>query len=503
MKNEMSSYFEDPDFKESLAKYEGMVENHTPAYFEADELTDIAEYYASEERHEDADKVIDFALQLHPNDTDALIFRARTLAIKGKLEEAYLVAGLIKDTSDREVMFLKAELLMDENRMEEADALLQQLAEAEENKLDTLIDIILDYIDVNQEGYAQKWFAVIAKNYDLATLPRKHQRLRDMLCDYYIVFNQPALALPFLRMTLDEDPYSIKHWNEQGKCQIQLSEFEAAHESLDFALAIDENNTDTIMLKAFCFHRSGNLTEAANYYLRLAEVSGDITRPYLALSKIYIDTLDYQSAMPYLEDLLKKSSELTQYELAELYCDAAICQAALKDLTKGDEYISTAIELNENDPDIRISAGRYFLMAVKVDKSEGGKMEDINSATDQFEKALQLAPEDERFNTLFNIATTCFDVQNFECAIGYFETINKEFPEEANVTYFFMIYAYFYTRKFQSFMHYYAKIYKELPNMYDKMGTHDYLLKDENFNELLRELKKNVSNGTTDLNKYL
>lgn len=49
MNYDMSSYFEDPEFKEALARYEGMVENHTPAYFEADELTDIAEYYASKE----------------------------------------------------------------------------------------------------------------------------------------------------------------------------------------------------------------------------------------------------------------------------------------------------------------------------------------------------------------------------------------------------------------------------------------------------------------------
>ena len=35
MNYDMSSYFEDPEFKEALAKYEGMVENHTPAYFEA------------------------------------------------------------------------------------------------------------------------------------------------------------------------------------------------------------------------------------------------------------------------------------------------------------------------------------------------------------------------------------------------------------------------------------------------------------------------------------
>ena len=43
MNYDMSSYFEDPEFKEALAKYEGMVESHTPAYFEADELIDIAE----------------------------------------------------------------------------------------------------------------------------------------------------------------------------------------------------------------------------------------------------------------------------------------------------------------------------------------------------------------------------------------------------------------------------------------------------------------------------
>ena len=56
MNYDMSSYFEDPEFKEALAKYEGMVENHTPAYFEADELIDIAEYYTLKGRHKDAEQ---------------------------------------------------------------------------------------------------------------------------------------------------------------------------------------------------------------------------------------------------------------------------------------------------------------------------------------------------------------------------------------------------------------------------------------------------------------
>ena len=101
MNNDLSSYFEDPEFKDILAKYEGMVNDHTSIYFDAEELTDIAEYYASQNREADAEKAIDFALLLHPSNTDALVFKARSLCIKGKLNEAYQVMNLIEDMSDQ------------------------------------------------------------------------------------------------------------------------------------------------------------------------------------------------------------------------------------------------------------------------------------------------------------------------------------------------------------------------------------------------------------------
>ena len=166
MNYDMSSYFEDPEFKEALAKYEGMVESHTPAYFEADELIDIAEYYASKGRHKDADKAIDLAIQLHPENTDALIFRARSLMLLGKKEEAQMVMQLINNPADREFRFLQADLLIEEEHMEEADEILQQLAMDEEYELDTLLDIILNYVDVNQKEYAKKWIAgeITSKN---------------------------------------------------------------------------------------------------------------------------------------------------------------------------------------------------------------------------------------------------------------------------------------------------------------------------------------------------
>ena len=156
MNNDLSSYFEDPEFKDLLAKYEGMVENHTPTYFDAEELTDIAEYYASKGEEQKAEDAIDFALRLHPTNTDALVFKSRSLCIKGKLDEAYQVMNLIEDTSDREVQFLKADLLMEEQRMEEAEAIHLQLAASEDHSFEVLLDVALTYMDANQKEYADR-----------------------------------------------------------------------------------------------------------------------------------------------------------------------------------------------------------------------------------------------------------------------------------------------------------------------------------------------------------
>ena len=297
MNYDMSSYFEDPEFKEALAKYEGMVESHTPAYFEADELIDIAEYYASKGRHKDADKAIDLAIQLHPDNTDALIFRARSLMLLGKKEEAQMVMQLINNPADREFRFLQADLLIEEEHMEEADEILQQLAMDEEYELDTLLDIILNYVDVNQKEYAKKWIDCLFAHFDMQTLPKTNQRLRDVLCDYYSTFNKPDLAIPYLNMTLNEFPYSVQHWNELGKCYLQQEQYENAHEAFDFALAIDENNTETLTLKAFLYSQTANIKESINYYLRLEKATEKKPPVYMALAGLHFEMKDYETAM--------------------------------------------------------------------------------------------------------------------------------------------------------------------------------------------------------------
>ena len=314
-----------------------------------------------------------------------------------------------------------------------------------------------------------------------------------------------SFPLIYLNMTLNEYPYSIEHWNELGKCHLQQCQYEEANEALDFALAIDDENTDSLTLKAFGYHQAGNLKESCDYYLRLANVSKNKTKAYLALAQIYLEMRDHASAISYIEKLINRKSGLTDYELAELYSDTARCHAYLGHTENGYKYINQALELNEHDAEIRIAAGRFFTIeAQKSDISEEEQENNLRNAEHQFTRALEFTPKEERFDVLFKIGSLYFDEHNFEYANQYFELINKEFPEDADATYFFLAYGYYHQQESASFMHYLAKIRKEIPDMYATMGTGDtILMTDTYFNEALRAIKEDVSTGKINLNKYL
>ena len=342
MNNDLSSYFEDPEFKDLLAKYEGMVESHTPTYFDAEELTDIAEYYASQGDENKAEDAIDFALRLHPNNTDALVFKSRSLCIKGKLDEAYQVMNLIEDTSDREVQFLKADLLMEEQRMEEAEAIHLQLAASEEDSFEVLLDIALTYMDANQKEYAFKW---LKKIQDKGFNETNNQRFRDAWCDFCMTFGEAKKATQAFQLSLDELPYSIPHWNGMAKCYLAQNEIEKAHEAIDFALAIDENNLEALEVKGFCYMQNENYEEALKIFQKLLPLSKVPSRIYGMLAKCYLELERAMEAKHTCQQWLKECPKLTGFEKSEILSYISMCCFNLFQAEEGMKYIDAALDL--------------------------------------------------------------------------------------------------------------------------------------------------------------
>ena len=140
MKDDLSSIFHKPEFKELLAKYADMLDNHTSVYFEADEITLLAEFYASMGNIKASEEVVDYGLSLHPDNLDILIFKCHNLIAKGNTNDAQCILNTITDQNDYEVRLLQAELYLAQKRTQEADALLDLLYQ-DEKDIDTMLDI--------------------------------------------------------------------------------------------------------------------------------------------------------------------------------------------------------------------------------------------------------------------------------------------------------------------------------------------------------------------------
>lgn len=168
-------------------------------------------------------------------------------------------------------------------------------------------------------------------------------------------------------------------------------------------------------------------------------------------------------------------------------------------------YLDQVLKQNGNDAETRIYAGQFFtIMAGSKDISEEERKNNIDKAEEQFNLALEFTPKEERMDILFKIGSKYFDEHLFEYANRYFEQINKEFPQNAHSTYFFLIYGYLYLQKPGPFIHYLAKINKELPDTYAALGVDENAqFPDQLFNEAIRVIKDDISKGKLNLNNYL
>jgi len=469
MNNDLSSYFEDPEFKDILAKYEGMVESHTPTYFDAEELTDIAEYYASKGDERKAEDAIDFALRLHPTNTDALVFKSRSLCIKGQLNEAYQVMNLIEDSSDREVKFLKADLLIEERRMEEAEAIYEELATSEDESLEVLLDIFMTYMDTNQKEYAEKWLKRIE---DKGQNETNSQKYRDALCDFCMTFGQPERATQAFQISLDEAPYSIPHWNGLAKCYLAQNETEKAHEAIDFALAIDENNLEALEVKAFCFLQSENYEEALHIYRKLLPDAKSPNRIYALMVKCYLDMEMAVEAKATCQEWLKKCPHMTGFEKSEIFSYISMCCFNLYQPEEGMKYIDAALDLEPSFRGAILQKGMLHL-----------QMSQNKEAEKLFQKVLDISPEDEQSEILYNVANSYFFLQMFPETIEWCSKIIKSYPDEQMEALYLTACSYYSMFDIDSCLKHLTKIWQMSNNSFE-----DEYLNDKRFKQMFNNI---------------
>ena len=214
MQEDPASVFSQPEFKASLAKYEQMIQDGIHVYFEAEELTLIAEYYANAGDMKSSEEAIDYAISLHPENLDVQIYKCHTLFSHKKIQEAQQLLYSLPDQNDYEVRLLYTELALIQGDAEKAKRLFEQCYE-ENPYIETLFDIGQLYLDYRMKNEAYPWILKAFKQE-----PENPEAIELMASFQYMSENWPEAEKLYNRL-LDEFPYNTDTWLNLSKCHYQ------------------------------------------------------------------------------------------------------------------------------------------------------------------------------------------------------------------------------------------------------------------------------------------
>ena len=161
MKKTGDEYFDSEEFRELLTEYEEAVNTEQPLFMDADELAEIADYYQLTERFDEASHAIDMALSLSPGAIAPLTYKIHEALWNGDTEEARKYLEQITETDEPDYVYDKGEILLAEEKVEEADLLFRDEFKrvSPDEYQDYVVDVANIFADYNYPEKAMQWMA--------------------------------------------------------------------------------------------------------------------------------------------------------------------------------------------------------------------------------------------------------------------------------------------------------------------------------------------------------
>lgn len=249
-------YFESQDFRDILKQYERERQAGRRIYMDADDLADIAEYYINNKREKEARRVLADAMLLHPGNP--------------------------------EVMFLRAEMMFDGGKVEEA--------------LDAARQILLNHPD--------------------------HTTTKELYLEILLELQYCNEAVHVANELLNRDAYNAEVWHMLADAQSALGHFDDALESIEYGLSVNPDDHDLWHAKGVALIQQERFEDANVILAEYLEKHPDDDHALYnrAIALTCLERYEEASEMLDLATLASKgrSTEQTQIYLQQAYIEAKL-----------------------------------------------------------------------------------------------------------------------------------------------------------------------------------
>lgn len=399
------SYFENKDFIRTLHDYEAARKEGRNIYLDADELTDIAEYYMVNNQEEMASQAISLAIQLHPDSIDPQIFLSRQEMFHNNLENAYRICNAIPNQNDREVTFLRAELLIRQERYDEAEDLLREACEREEEEKDAFIyDSVGIFIDYGLWDEAKEWCTW------LKDINPHYKGLEEQEAEINVYTGNYDEAAVLLNHILDDNPYNLKAWNMLAETYRMNGQHKEAQDACNFALAIDEHNFTALTTMGNIYFVLSEYEQAHDYFMQaLEQKQDDVVAHMDALCLFHMEKYELSAEQLKIAGTLAGDDQLKQLSIS---MQEALVYGHLHKLDLAMEKLNFVHPLLKDKTlmvDYEVLYGQILL-----------ENQQAKQAKAHFQKALQISNEPDKIALIIGI--TYYETGIYDEAIRLLET---------------------------------------------------------------------------------
>ena len=456
MKKTGDEYFDSDEFRELLAEYENAVNTGMPVFMDADELSEIADYYQMNERYDEADEAINLALSLSPGAIAPLTYKIHEALWNGDTDEAKEYLEQITETDEPDYVYDKAEIMLAEERVEEADKYLRKEFKKvpPEEYQDYVVDVANIFADYNYPEQAMQWMA------------RAHHEdspeFKELMARTLFSLGKYQDSEKLWSELIDTDPFSKHYWNALASTQFMNEDYSGSVESSEYAIAIDPNDPEGLLSKANALYRLNNYEEALKYYERYSQQMADdefglmhqgtclinLGRNQEAIGRLEqalelaesYDTDDDEMSSPYLSDICQ--------ELAFAYSEEGDNKKAMLILDKADQHGADSVQTQVVRGHIMLAAGdikkaeKCYRQAVISSESPNHTLlrvivsiydnHYLEAAYTLFCKFFQIIPSD--FNEGYAyMALVCYDLKKYDEFLSYLKTACQRCPQECQI----------------------------------------------------------------------
>ncbi len=286
--------FESKEFAGIVKRYKKMLSENRMEFFDVSDFEYITDHYIDRNQLSNALQACEIALTQHPNSIVVKIKKAQVLVNQMKVDKALSLLQMLSDleSTNPEILIMIGTCYHLKGDQKKAFEYFTMVDEYSFDDRDDLLHTIgSTYI---QAGDFKRAIQFLEKAHDAN--PKNETVLYDLAfsCDKA---GDDKRSILLYNEYLDLDPYSESAWYNLGIIYTRSEEYDKAIEAYDYALAINESYSSALFNKANTLSAAERYEEALKCYLEFLKFDKDSTDIELYIAECYLQLEDYTNAI--------------------------------------------------------------------------------------------------------------------------------------------------------------------------------------------------------------